>query len=113
VLYLKRPGVKIYRSDALCRALEIQRLEGSRPEELWGLYVDKPDLIVSEVAVAVGALRFQLVVAERMVVGQRIESSNCEFPSRYCEGASHCCQGRCKDAYVCGKVCPRIMAFSG
>jgi len=42
---------------------------------LWGLYVDEPVLIVCEVAVAVGALRFQLVVAERMVVGRRIGES--------------------------------------
>jgi hypothetical protein len=57
------------------RALQIQRLEGSRPGELWGLYVDEPDLIACEVAVAVGALRFQLVVARRMVVGRRIGES--------------------------------------
>ena len=57
------------------RALQIQRLEGSRPGELWGLYVDEPVLIVCEVAVAVGAVRFQLVVAERMVVGRRIGES--------------------------------------
>ena len=56
----------------LGRALQIQRLEGSRPGDLWGLYVNEPVLIVCEVAVAVGALRFQLVVVERMVVGRRI-----------------------------------------
>jgi hypothetical protein len=53
------------------RALQTQRLEGSRPGELWSLYVDEPVLIVCEVAVAVGALRFQLLVAGRMVVGRR------------------------------------------
>jgi hypothetical protein len=63
-------------------ALQIQRLEGSRPGELWGLYVDEPVLIVCEVAVAVGALRFRLVVAERMVVGRRIAISPASLPPR-------------------------------
>jgi hypothetical protein len=59
VLYLKRPREWIYRSDACVRALQIQRLEGSRPPgELWGLNVDEPVLIVFKVAVAVVALRF-------------------------------------------------------
>ena len=40
-------------------ALQIQRLEGSRPGGLWDLYLDEPVLIVCEVAVAVGALGFQ------------------------------------------------------
>ena len=34
--------------------------------------MDELVLIVCEVAVAVGALRFPLVIAERMVVGRRI-----------------------------------------
>ena len=36
-------------------ALQIQRLEGSRPGGLWGLYLDEPVLIVREVDDAVGA----------------------------------------------------------
>ena len=42
---------------------------------LWGLYMDEPVLIVCEVAVAVGALQFPLVMAERMVVGQHVGES--------------------------------------
>ncbi len=56
-------------------ALQIQRLEGSRPGGLWGLYVDEPVLIVREVDVAVGALWFQWLMAERMVMGRCIGES--------------------------------------
>jgi len=42
---------------------------------LWGLYLDEPVLIVCEVGVAVGALRFQLVIALRMVVGRHLGES--------------------------------------
>ncbi len=56
-------------------ALQIQRLEGSRPGGLWGLYLDEPVLIVCEFAVAVGALGFQLLMAERMVMGRCIGES--------------------------------------
>jgi hypothetical protein len=56
-------------------ALQIQRLEGSRLGGLWGLYLDEPVLIVREVDVAVGALWFQLLMAERMGVGRRIGDS--------------------------------------
>ncbi len=56
-------------------ALQIQRLEGSRPGGLWDLYLDEPVLIVCEFAVAVRALGFQQRVAERMGVGRRIGAS--------------------------------------
>jgi len=56
-------------------ALQIQRLEGSRPGGLWDLYLDEPVLIVCEFAVAVRALGFQERVAERMSVGRRIGES--------------------------------------
>ena len=56
-------------------ALQIQRLEGSRPGGLWDLYVDEPVLVVCECAVAVRVLGFQWRVAERMVMGRRIEES--------------------------------------
>jgi hypothetical protein len=39
------------------------------------LYLDEPVLIVCELAVAVGVLRFQLMIALRMVVGRRIGKS--------------------------------------
>ena len=59
-------------------ALQIQRLEGSRPGGLWGLHVDEPVLIVCEVTAAVSARWFQLVTAERIVVGQGTgESESC------------------------------------
>ena len=56
------------------RAIQIQRLEGS-PRGLWDLYVDEPVLIVREVDVVVGALWFQLLMAERMVMGRCIGES--------------------------------------
>jgi hypothetical protein len=74
VLYLERPLDKRLRVHDLGRALQIQRLEGSRPWGLWDLYVDEPVLIVCEVAAAVGALRAPLVIAERMVWGGTSES---------------------------------------
>jgi hypothetical protein len=40
-------------------ALQIQRLEGSRPGGLWDLYLDEPVSIVCEFAVAVRAFEFQ------------------------------------------------------
>jgi hypothetical protein len=40
-------------------ALQIQRLEGSRPGGLWDLYSDEPVLMVYELAVAVKALGFR------------------------------------------------------
>jgi hypothetical protein len=55
-------------------ALQIQRLEGS-PGGLWDLYLDEPVLIVREVDVVVGALWFQLLMAERMVMGRCIGES--------------------------------------
>ena len=50
-------------------------LKEAAPGGLWGLYLDEPVLIVCEVYVAVGALGFQLVLGERMVVGRRIGES--------------------------------------
>jgi hypothetical protein len=45
--------------ETLYRALQIQRLEGSRPGGLWDLYLDEPVLILCEYAIAVRALGFQ------------------------------------------------------
>ena len=59
VLYLKRPRAKSWELRRCGGALQIQRLEGSRPGGLWDLYLDEPVLIVCEFAVAVRALRFQ------------------------------------------------------
>jgi len=39
------------------------------------LYVDEPVVIVGEVAIALGALPFELLVAERMVVGRHVRES--------------------------------------
>ena len=69
MLYLKRPRVKSIVPMRCEGTLQIQRLEGSRPGGLWGLYLDDLVLIVREVDVAVGALWFQLLMAERMVMG--------------------------------------------
>jgi hypothetical protein len=46
VLYLKRPRAKSWEWKRCGGALQIQRLEGSRPEELWDLYLDERVLIV-------------------------------------------------------------------
>ena len=47
------------------------------------MYMDEPVLMVCEVAVAVGALRFQLVIAERMVVGQHVGESGAHNHSAF------------------------------
>ena len=60
MLYLKRPTSEELMVPRRCEgALQIQRLEGSRPGGLWDLYLDEPVLIVCEFAVAVRALGFQ------------------------------------------------------
>ena len=59
VLYLERPRAKSWELGRCVRALQIQRLEGSRPGGLWDLYLDEPVLIVCSFAVAVRALGFQ------------------------------------------------------
>jgi hypothetical protein len=43
------------------------------------LYPDEPVVVVWEMALAVGALPFQLLVAERMVVGRHLR----EFGARH------------------------------
>ena len=50
-------------------------LKEAAPWGLWGLYLNEQVLMVGEVDVAVGALWFQLLMAERMVMGRRIEES--------------------------------------
>jgi hypothetical protein len=59
VLYLKRPRAKSWELRRCKGALQIQRLEGSRPAGLWDLYLDEPALIVCEFAGAVRALGFR------------------------------------------------------
>jgi len=75
VLYLKCPRAKSGELRRCGGALQIQRLEGSRPAGLWDLYLDGAVLIVCEFAVAVSALGFQERVAERTGVGKRIRES--------------------------------------
>ncbi len=58
MLYLKRHEGKSV-VPVLCEgALQIQRLEGSRPAGLWDLYLDESVLIVCEFAAAASALGF-------------------------------------------------------
>jgi len=59
VLYLKRPRAKSWELRRCGGALQIQRLEGSRPGGLWDLYLDEPLLMVCEFAVGVRGLGFQ------------------------------------------------------
>jgi hypothetical protein len=59
VLYLKCPRVRSGELRRCGGALQIQRLEGSRPAGLWDLYLDAAVLVVCECAVAVSALGFQ------------------------------------------------------
>jgi hypothetical protein len=75
VLYLKRPLAKSWELRRCVGALQIQRLEGSRPAGLWDLYLDEPVLILCESAIAVRALGIQLRIAERMVMGRCIGES--------------------------------------
>ena len=42
MLYLKRPRAKSWELRRCGGALQIQRLEGSRPGGLWDLYLDEP-----------------------------------------------------------------------
>ena len=75
MLYLKRPRAKSWELSGCVGALQIQRLEGSRPGGLWDLNLDEPAVVVCEMALAVGVLPFQLLVAERMVVGRSVGES--------------------------------------
>jgi hypothetical protein len=75
VLYLKRPRAKSGELRRRGGALQIQRLEGSRPAGLWDLYLDGAVLTVGEFAVAVRAFGFEKRVAERTGVGKRIRES--------------------------------------
>ena len=52
------------------------------------MYGDEPVVIVGEIAVAVGALRFRWVITARMVVGQRIIE---------CESHNHTAFGGIRD----------------
>jgi hypothetical protein len=76
VLYLKRSRAKSRELETLWRALQIQRLEGSRPGGLWEFYLAERVSIVCELAVAVRAPGFRERVAERMVMGDAWESLN-------------------------------------
>ena len=58
VLYLKRPRRKSWESRRCGGALQIQRLEGSRPAGLWDLYLDEAVLIICEFAATVRGLWF-------------------------------------------------------
>jgi hypothetical protein len=51
VPYLKRPRVKSWELRRCGGAVQIQRLEGSRPAGLWDLYLDEPVLIGWDFAV--------------------------------------------------------------
>jgi hypothetical protein len=75
VLYLKRPRAKSWELRRCVGALQIQRLEGSRPGGLWDLFLDEAVVVVCGVAPAVGVLSFQLLVAERMVVRRHVGES--------------------------------------
>ena len=75
MLYLKRPRAKSCELRRCGGALQIQRLEGSRPGGLWDLYLDEPVLILCEYAIAARALGFQQRVAERMVMGRYMGES--------------------------------------
>ena len=75
MLYLKRPLAKNWELRRCVGALQIQRLEGSRPAGLWDLFLDEAVVVVCEVSLAVGELPFQLLVAERVVLGRRIGES--------------------------------------
>ena len=75
MLYLERPRAKNWELRRCVGALQIQRLEGSRSGGLWDLYPAEPVVVVCEMALAIGALLFQLLVAERMVVGRHLRGS--------------------------------------
>jgi hypothetical protein len=75
-LYLKRPRAQSWSLRAAEGRFRYSDLKEAAPRgSLCGLYLDEPVLIVCEVGVAVGALRFQLVMALRMVVRRRLGES--------------------------------------
>src|ERR1700687_848285 len=82
-LYLKRPRTKSRELRRFVGALQIQRLEGSRPGTLWDLFLDEAVVVVCKVALAVGALPFHLLVAERMVVGRHVGESGAHHNTTY------------------------------
>ncbi len=83
MLYLKRPRAKSWELRRCVGALQIQRLEGSRPGGLWDLFLDEAVVVVCEVALAVGALPFQLLVADRMVVGRHVGESGADHDTTF------------------------------
>ena len=83
VLYLKRPRAKSWELRRCGGALQIQRLEGSRPAGLWDLYPDEPAVVVCEMALSAGVLPFQLLVAERMVVGRHVRESGAHYRAAF------------------------------
>ena len=50
-------------------------LKEAAPAGLWDLYPDERVVVVCEMALAVGALPFQLLVAERVVGGRHVRGS--------------------------------------
>ena len=50
-------------------------LKEAAPVGLWDLFLDEAVAVVCGVDLAVGALPFQLLVAERMVVGRHVRES--------------------------------------
>jgi hypothetical protein len=75
-LYLKHPRAQSWSLKGAEGRFRYSDLKEAAPRgSLWGLYLDEPVLIVCEVGVAVGALRFQLVIALRMVVGRHLGES--------------------------------------
>ena len=75
MLYLRRPERRAESGDAVEGRFRYSDLKEAAPGGLWGLYVNELVLMVGEVEVAVGGLWFQLLMAERMVMGRRIEES--------------------------------------
>ena len=59
MLYLKRPPrARSWELRRCVGALQIQRLEGSRPEGLWDLFLDEAIVVVCEVALLSVCFRF-------------------------------------------------------
>jgi hypothetical protein len=50
-------------------------LKEAAPGGLWDLFLDEAVVVLCEMALAVSSLPFQLLVAERMVVGRHVGES--------------------------------------
>jgi hypothetical protein len=75
VLYLKRPRAKNWELRRCGGRFRYSDLKEAALGGLWDLFLDEAVAVVCGVDLAVGALPFQLLVGERMVIGRHVGES--------------------------------------